>query len=80
MTTASPPDRTGREVKEGRRVIRCPRCGGASVYAPTNAFRPFCSERCRDIDFGTWAAEAYRVAARPDPEDPAAELDETPGG
>ena len=25
-------------------------------------WRPFCSERCRLIDLGTWAAENYRVA------------------
>ena len=24
-------------------------------------WRPFCSERCRTIDLGAWAAEAYRV-------------------
>ncbi|MCZ2175771.1 MAG: DNA gyrase inhibitor YacG, partial [Burkholderiales bacterium] len=24
-------------------------------------FRPFCSERCRNIDLGAWAAEEYRV-------------------
>lgn len=51
-----------------RRTVRCPTCGGPSVYAPSNAFRPFCSERCKNIDLGAWASEAYRVAApgRPD--------------
>ncbi|NBX05189.1 MAG: DNA gyrase inhibitor YacG, partial [Betaproteobacteria bacterium] len=23
------------------RIVRCPRCGGDSVYGPANAFRPF---------------------------------------
>lgn len=57
------------------RVIRCPRCQGDSVYGPENIFRPFCGERCRDIDFGTWAAESYRVASKPDGPDPESESD-----
>lgn len=24
-------------------------------------FRPFCSERCKTIDLGNWAAENYRI-------------------
>ena len=47
------------------RSVRCPSCGGASVYASSNPFRPFCSERCKSTDFGAWASEAYRVAAAP---------------
>ena len=51
------------------RTVRCPACGGASVYAPENPFRPFCSERCKNLDFGAWASESYRVPARPDSSD-----------
>ena len=51
------------------RIIRCPGCGGDSVYAPSNPFRPFCSERCRGADLGAWAAEGYRVPERPSPTD-----------
>lgn len=50
------------------RIVRCPRCGGRSVYAPSNAWRPFCSERCRQADLGAWASEDYRVPAPSDPE------------
>jgi len=32
---------------------------------PANPWRPFCSERCRLIDLGQWAAERYRVPAAP---------------
>jgi hypothetical protein len=51
------------------RTVRCPRCGGPSVYAPANGWRPFCSARCRQADLGAWADEAYRVpeSAPPDP-------------
>lgn len=54
-------------VKE--RIVRCPQCGGDSVFAPNNKWRPFCSERCRQIDLGAWASEAFRVPTAP-PQDP----------
>ena len=53
------------------RVIRCPGCGGPSVYASTNEFRPFCSARCKNQDFGAWASECYAVDADTPPKDPA---------
>jgi len=52
-----------------RRVVTCPGCGGPSVYAPENPWRPFCSERCKNHDFGAWATERYRVPAKPEPGD-----------
>ena len=51
------------------RLVRCPTCGGPSVYSADNPYRPFCSERCKNLDFGAWASEAYRVPAKPDPQD-----------
>ena len=51
------------------RVIRCPGCGGPSLYGPDNPARPFCSARCKNNDFGAWASEGYRVEARPEPGD-----------
>jgi hypothetical protein len=38
-------------------------------YSPHNKWRPFCSERCRMIDLGQWAAEDYRVAEEPREQD-----------
>lgn len=43
------------------RTVRCPACGGPSRYAPDNAYRPFCSERCKMFDLGAWASESFRV-------------------
>ena len=43
------------------RTVRCPACGGPSVYAPENRYRPFCSERCKLHDLGAWASESFRV-------------------
>ncbi len=48
---------------ESLRVIRCPGCGGPSVYAVDNPYRPFCSARCKNNDFGAWASEGYSVPA-----------------
>ncbi len=45
------------------RVVRCPACGGDSIYAPSNRFRPFCGERCKNMDLGAWASEGFRVPA-----------------
>jgi endogenous inhibitor of DNA gyrase (YacG/DUF329 family) len=44
-----------------RRIVRCPTCGGDSVYAAQNPYRPFCSARCKNNDFGAWATESFRV-------------------
>jgi endogenous inhibitor of DNA gyrase (YacG/DUF329 family) len=43
------------------RKVACPRCGAETEYSPANKWRPFCSERCRMIDLGKWAAEDYRL-------------------
>jgi len=42
--------------------MRCPICHKQASPTPDNPARPFCSERCRMIDLGTWAGEEYRVA------------------
>jgi len=43
------------------RVVKCPTCGKEVPWVPDSRYRPFCSERCRKIDLGAWAAEEYRV-------------------
>jgi uncharacterized protein len=58
-----------------RRVVSCPTCGGESLFSPENPFRPFCSQRCKNNDFGAWASEVFRVEApvqraEDQPEDP----------
>lgn len=42
--------------------MRCPTCKRPVDATARNPFRPFCSERCRMVDLGTWASEEYRVA------------------
>ena len=43
------------------RKVTCPRCANITDYSLENKWRPFCSERCRMIDLGKWAAEEYRM-------------------
>ena len=43
------------------REVRCPECGRSSPWSPDNPYRPFCSQRCKQIDLGGWASESYRV-------------------
>ncbi len=51
--TSIPPRPAGVRVS----APKCVRCG-KSVEA---RFRPFCSQRCADIDLGAWVSGAYRV-------------------
>jgi endogenous inhibitor of DNA gyrase (YacG/DUF329 family) len=57
------------------RTVRCPSCGAPARYAPDNPWRPFCSERCKQIDLGAWASERFRVAD-PTPPDADSTADE----
>jgi endogenous inhibitor of DNA gyrase (YacG/DUF329 family) len=43
-------------------VVKCPTCG-APVEFGNNEYRPFCSERCKLLDFGAWADEKYNLPA-----------------
>ena len=55
----------GKEVgkKNGK---PCPICGKPAVEAS----RPFCSERCRDVDLNRWLSNSYVIpAAKDDDED-----------
>lgn len=44
-----------------KRLVACPNCRNLSEFSPINAFRPFCSERCKLIDLGLWASEQYAI-------------------
>jgi hypothetical protein len=51
------------------REVACPRCGTRREWSG-NAWRPFCSERCRLIDLGGWLTGQNAI-----PGDAAAEVD-----
>ena len=45
----------------------CPICGKPA----TEASRPFCSERCRDVDLNRWLSGSYVVPGRKDDDEDA---------
>ncbi len=50
-------------------VLRpCPSCRIPTSWEG-NAFKPFCSERCRTQDLGAWSSESYRIPEKPQEED-----------
>ena len=50
-----------------RSVKPCPICGKPS----TEASRPFCSERCRDVDLNRWLSNSYSIPGRKDDDEDA---------
>jgi hypothetical protein len=46
------------------RTVLCPTCRRRAPLEG-NAFRPFCSERCKLVDLANWADERYRVPGDP---------------
>ncbi len=42
--------------------VKCPQCGKSVEWKPESKYRPFCSDRCRLIDLGAWAAEEHKIA------------------
>jgi len=56
-------------MSTGPKIVVCPGCGGDSVFAPSNPYRPFCCQRCKNLDFGAWASESFRLPTEAPPED-----------
>jgi uncharacterized protein len=55
-------------AKVGPKAATCPICGRRS----SEAYRPFCTARCQEVDLGRWLTGVYRIPGPP------AELDEDP--
>jgi endogenous inhibitor of DNA gyrase (YacG/DUF329 family) len=51
------------EVEVMATIVDCPTCGTKVEWTEKNKFRPFCSERCKQIDLGAWAEEKYAIPA-----------------
>jgi len=60
------PANSARKPRDGKPAVRaCPICG-----KPASAeSRPFCSERCRDVDLNRWLSNSYAIPAAPGDED-----------
>lgn len=58
-------------------TVDCPTCNTPVAWVEDNAFRPFCSHRCKQIDLGAWAEEKYAIptaAPQDNPEEDALPL------
>ena len=42
-------------------IVKCPSCGTSVEWKFDSPFRPFCSERCKNVDLGAWASERYAI-------------------
>ena len=49
-------------------TVKCPTCKKTVVWTAEETFKPFCSERCKLVDFGEWAMEEKRIAGEPLPD------------
>lgn len=45
------------------KTYHCPHCQKEIIWDESFPFRPFCSKRCKMIDFGDWAAEKHKIPA-----------------
>ncbi len=52
-------------MPEPERILPCPTCRKPVRWSAASKYRPFCSERCRLIDFGDWAEERNRIPGEP---------------
>ena len=47
-------------MKKKKVGVVCPQCKKKFNYYDSD-FRPFCSERCKQIDLGQWLEESYNI-------------------
>jgi endogenous inhibitor of DNA gyrase (YacG/DUF329 family) len=62
LNPAAPGQKPSSKSRKG-----CPICGKPA----SEGSRPFCSERCRDVDLNRWLSDAYSIPAREGQDDDA---------
>jgi endogenous inhibitor of DNA gyrase (YacG/DUF329 family) len=51
----------------GPRYVACPTCAAPVEWTDEQRWRPFCSERCKLIDLGSWLDESHRIPGEEPP-------------
>lgn len=75
MSVKLPEDSEGRPPGVRVTAAKCVRCG----RQVNPRVRPFCSQRCSDIDLGSWFRGTYRVATDDEPDlDPEQDPEQDP--
>jgi endogenous inhibitor of DNA gyrase (YacG/DUF329 family) len=46
-------------------TVSCPTCQKQVIWNTQHTYRPFCSERCKLIDLGEWAANEKAIPGEP---------------
>lgn len=46
-------------------TVNCPTCKAVVEWNDASPFRPFCSKRCQQIDFGDWVMEKHSIPGEP---------------
>jgi endogenous inhibitor of DNA gyrase (YacG/DUF329 family) len=65
---ASPPGPSGSSGRAtGPSAKPCPICGKPALEAS----KPFCSDRCRDVDLNRWLSGSYTIPGKPDADEDA---------
>jgi len=45
-------------------IVKCPTCEKEVEWNSEAKYRPFCSDRCKLIDLGQWAAEEHAIPGK----------------
>lgn len=53
---------------EDMKEVKCPNCQTLVTWNDASIHRPFCSQRCKLIDFGGWANEEYKIVTKNNPD------------
>lgn len=46
--------------KNSELIVKCPKCQESFAYYSSEC-RPFCSERCSNVDLGNWFNESFSI-------------------
>ncbi|MDB2384376.1 DNA gyrase inhibitor YacG [Endozoicomonas sp.] len=58
--------------------VKCPHCDKSVEWKTKNTYRPFCSKRCKLIDFGAWAKEDHVISGNSEFDDFMSEDSDSP--